>query len=538
MTLSFFQQIKKKFAQPAQYGWVALIILILAMSLRVVGIRHGDPIWIYHPDVAKQAYVAQDAFGEPYAPAKNRFRNVERAYYPYGDSVLLSDALRILQPLLNAFDLTRERLQSLHVWQWAFMLRIFSVVLFGIALVLFTLFAWPGASRWMVLTAALLLCVEPLNAQYSHYGMNDVPLAALLMLLWVASPSIRKDRGVFPWRSFLLGGLLGIAFGVKYQAVVAAIIPGMVWLLLYKEKSLCWRCLVPVVMGVGCVLGALYACPPLRMPASFVTHFPEFMAWQADITGEQLSLANKISRNVVLLADYLFLQGYVLFFIPWVLFFIQARKGGWGRSTLLMGYAGAAFSACLLLVFICCRDFLRSNDMVALVPFWVWPVGLLFYGARPVAPQKIYQHISRISYVSLCVLAVFWITHSWRDSLALARPDTRELARVWAVENVKAGDRILLESYTVPTRIPEVEELRVPFLAFDPLWSQVQNMEFDYLFTASLAYNRFGDNCSPYFDPEMKARYEQIDTLYERGAEFKDRELYYAHPHITVYRAR
>jgi len=506
----------------------AALIILLCVSVRLTGIRHGAPDLIFHPDVAKQVFVARDVYAGVHRPELNRYvDNYAQALYPYGASVLLAQKLKMLSPFLRAAGWDREQLLNMHRWSWAFLLRLNSVFWITLALAVFIMRAWPALSWKTRLPAALLLIFEPVNAQYSHYGMNDVPLAALLMLAWLAAAAIDRDTGCRPWRSALCGLILGVAFGVKYQALLGILLPVTVWILLFREKNAGWRWAVPVAVATGFLAGALYACPPLRIPDYFMKHFPRFMAWQANITGEEISLMGKISRNAALLVRFSFRYGYWLLLPPWVLLMLRAARKKLDRNTLLMAVPGFVFSTFLLFLFIVSRDFIRSNDLVALAPFWIWPVALIKSPERR-GPRIVFRAI-------LTALVMAWISAAWFDSLALRRTDTRIRARDWCVEHFHSRQTAIFERYTLRTRKPRVHEVQVRNLVSRQARRHMRRGQYQWLVQSSIASDRFYDPLSPYFDRQAQRDYLDIETSHVVMAEFRDRELFFAHPRIRIY---
>ena len=506
----------------------AALIILLCVSVRLTGIRHGAPDLIFHPDVAKQVFVARDVYAGIHRPERNRYvDNYTQSLYPYGASVLLAQELKILSPLLRAAGWNRERLLNMHRWNWAFLLRLNSIFWISLALTIFFLMAWPNLSRKARLPAALLMIFEPVNAQYSHYGMNDVPLAALLMLAWLAAAAMDRDTASRPWRSALCGILLGIGFGIKYQALLGILLPVTVWILLFREKSTAWRWAVPAAVGAGFLAGALYACPPLRIPDYFMKHFPRFMAWQANITGEEISLAKKIFRNSALLFQFALRYGYWLLLPPWILLMLRAARKILERHTLLMAVPGFVFSSVLLFLFIVSRDFIRSNDLVALTPFWIWPVALIR------SPEK---KSPRIAFrVILTALVIAWILTAWLDSLALRRPDTRIRAREWCMDHFRSRETVIYERYTLRTRKPRVHEVQVRNLVSRQARRHLRPGQYQWLVQSSIASDRFFYPLSPYFDRKSPPDYLEFEANHILVREFRDRELFFAHPRIRIY---
>ena len=505
------------------------VLGVMALSVRLVGIRHGEPDLIFHPDVSKQASVARDAYAKIQFRYVNRFKcDTPLALYPYGHSILLAKSLRVLKPVLSWAGLDRTRLRHASRWEWAFLLRISSLFWALAALAAFGRWAWPGAGWGARFLAAGLLAMEPLNAYYSHYGMNDVPLAAFLMLAWLAAAGMENDDARIPWRSLACGWLLGAAFGIKYQAVLGGALPAAAWILAFRRKSPAWRVVTVLAVAAGALAGVWMTCPAIRQPAFFAEHFPEFMAWQANIMGQSYTLAEKTWRNLLLLARFSWRHGYGVLLIPWVVVLARLVRRELPRPVARLTVTGAVFSAAGLAVLICSRDFLRSNDLLMLTPFWIWPAGWMGAG---LGPRSARWAVSGM----LSALLGVWMVTACLDSLALRRPDTQILARDWCEAHLPPGSRVIFERYTVKARRSDVEGLQVPYLGrlLEAKGSEVATGR--YLVVSSLACDRFFDPYTPYYCERVQAAYLGIEASHGRVAEFRDRTMWYAQPHIRIY---
>lgn len=505
---------------------VLLFAFVAGLAVRVVGIRHGEPYLVFHPDVAKQTRVARHVFH-----GHNDIRGVfeddmERVLYPYGMSALLGRGWRAYASLSGDRDV-----DEVHRWTWALRMRHLSVALFMTA----TLLAMLLVSRkWTVpiaLAVGLLLWLEPVNVQMSHYGMNDVPLAGLLLLAWALSTRMPGEPLRFPWASLTCGLVLGSAVGVKYQALLGLAFPGVAWLTALRERGWPWAVVSAVTLALAWLAGVFLSCPLLTAePGYFLTQFPEFMAWQSNIMGEDLAMTAKASRNLGAVLELFTQPGYLAFLVLAVVGCLAVFLYGEERHARPFALSAALFCVVLTLGILFGRDFVRANDFipvfvflaVAVVPALRWAGSMGRWPAGAAA--------------TLAGLAILWFTlGSVRDSAALARVDTRVRAQQWCREYLAADTMVLRERYTLGIGRDDVTERESRNLASRDARRRIERGRFDYLITSSLAHDRFGDTRSAYHDPERVAFYQTLEETLQPLARFEDRPLLFAHPTVTVY---
>lgn len=510
---------------------VALVAASLAGLVRGIGIRHGEPSLIFHPDVSKQAAVARLVFLGKLNLAERYRTNHELAMYPYGTAVLTGWGVRLVRhtPL-------GARAADWSPWQWALRLRCFSLATACLAVACFGLLETGRLGLPATALAALLLAVEPYSAQYSHYGMNDVPLAALLILAWLAATRMPTESPRFPTASLACGFCVGLAVGVKYQAVLGLVFPAVAWWFARRAQPRAWRWRAPVAVALGLLPGVFLTVPQLHAPGMLAEALPEFFAWQANISGESLPLADKAWRNLRLFARFALDKGLWLLLPALALAALRALRRDADAATRLRVATAAAFPLVLLAVFAGCRDFLRSNDMVALTPFLVLLAGI-GVATRGAASRHMRLAVA-VSRLCLAALLVRWSVTSFRDSTALRRPDTRERAQAWCRANLPPGSRVLLERYTLPVNAEGIAEQTVRSFASRQAAADLAAGEWDYIVASSLSHDRFSDPLSPYHNTEAAELYRDLFGSLRLRAAFRDRELFFAHPEITVWSRR
>ena len=509
-------------------------ILAGGWSLRRTGIDHGRPHLVYHPDVAKQTLVAARLFRGPLDIPALFNGDAHRALYPYGTAVMLGYGARAAAVVTGD-----DALGNVHRWVWALRMRYLVSLLFLAATAAVCVFVYARFGPLPALLGGLFLVTEPTIAQYSHYGMNDVPLAALLLLAWSAAGLMAREPRRVPVFSALAGFALGLAFGTKYQAVLAGLFPLAAWIGFAPRKGGAWLLSSVAAVAAGGLAGMLVSCPVLASdPGYFVNTFPDFMRWQANITGEPVSFPVKLIRNMREFG--VTLSGAGRWVLPvgivWAALAAGLRRAPNAERVPVL--AAAVFCAVLAGILLVSRDFVRSNDLVPILAFGA--VLLAVPTGRALAafgdPRWRAGSIAALL-LALGVVSIFTV-HSAADSLALKRPDTRERAQRWCIENLASGARVVRERYTLPTGRDDVTEYRTRFLADASAAKRIRRKRCDLVITSSLAHGRFFDPRSPYYSEADQEIYRYLRAHYERVAVFEDRDLYFAHPVVEIYGAK
>ena len=510
-------------------GVVAVLLVALAagLAVRLVGLRHGEPDLVFHPDVAKQTRVARHVFH-----GHNDLRGVfeddmKRVMYPYGMSVLLGHAWRAYATLSGD-----KNVDEVHRWTWALRMRYLSVALFFVA----TVPALVLVSRaWTVpamLATGFLLWLEPVNVQMSHYGMNDVPLAGLLLLAWALSTRMGTEPLRFPWASLACGLVLGFAVGIKYQALLGIAFPGVAWLAALRRRGRRWALASLLALGLAWLGGVFLSCPVLvAEPGYFFTNFPAFLAWQGNIMGEDLPLHGKAVRNVGALVELFTQPAYLAMLVLGVVGCLAAVLGPGGeKAGRIPALSAILFCVTLTAGILFGRDFVRAND---LIPVFVF----LALGAAPAClwAERLGRWALATSTALAALVAVSFAVLSARDSAALARTDTRVRARLWCLAHLAPDTTVLRERYTLKLGREDLKETEFRYLCSSDPRKRIQRGAFDYLITSSLAHDRFSDPRSAFHHPESEAFYQSLEETRQTLARFEDRRLLFAHPTITVY---
>lgn len=504
---------------------ILLLPLILGSILRNIGIDHGRPDMVYHPDVAKQTMVAIRTCNNNVTAHRIFKDDFKRTLYPYGTAIIMAKTMSTVSSIRGNNDLIK-----VHRWNWALYMRYLASAMFMLSALFAIWFLWRRTGTIPALLAGILLVTEPINTQYSHYAMNDVPLAAILIIVWIFSALMENERKYAPIFSLLCGFTLGIAFNIKYQAVIGGIFPLVSWLLLTKNKSWKWLLISLASVGIGGIVGLLWTNPLLRTePAYFFQTLPEFMHWQANIMEEEISLRTKLIRNTALLIQQLSATGVFLVITGpiWAVYAIIKKKIA--DHNKIATISATAFCTIMTLLFIVSRDFFRENDLIPILAFCILLTAFLMAKIPHTQIKLTKTTIPALTfYISIFVTISAFITTSTLDSLALDRTDTRLLASQWCHENIPRDSTVVRERYTLGINKEGVKESRSRYIGKD-------YNKFDFVITSSKAYKRFYEKHSPYYNEDAQKIYNNINANWKKTKVFKDRELYFAHPTITIF---
>lgn len=504
--------------------WFAALaaVLLAGFLVRSIGIGHGYPEYIWHPDVSKQVQIAIEAYSKAPNPKRYFDEDVELALYPYGSSILLAKAMQIRSALGG-----REAVEKKDRWLWDYRLRWQASLLFIFAVVMTNLCLRPRLAPVALLLGGLALVLEPAAALDSHYGMNDVPMVSLVLIAWTLCTRIPQEPSRFPWASLGTGLALGMAFGVKYNAALAGIFPLAVWISMMKEKR--WKAALVSIACIGLtgLAGVWLTCPMLQKnPAYFWQNLPAFMQWQANVTGQPIPLAEKIPANLTVLIRAVAGRGHFLLIAMGIAGTFCIRRNPELRHLRSLSASLWILAVILVVTILTGRDVARANDILML-----WPP-MIMIAAAGLPAVKVHRRL--VFAAALLTIGWFGVT-SILDAAALARPDTRERAREWCIRNIPAGSVAVSERYTLPVGSPKITEMGARYLYMQ---ENAIAGGADYLISSSMAYGRFFDRGMPYHDPKIQQFYLNLTNHYEITAVFRDRQLPFAHPEIKVYRKR
>jgi Dolichyl-phosphate-mannose-protein mannosyltransferase len=388
----------------AEFGALAAVV-VLALGLRLWGIRHGLP-YVYNVD--ENAHFVPRAIG--------MFgHSLDPQYFvnPPAFTYLLHLAFWVRWG-------TRDAVGEAFAVDpgTAFAIARVLVAVLGAASV--GLLVWVGArlcDRAVGLVAGALLAVAFLPVHYAHLAVNDVPaLAPLCLSLLGAAGVYRYGR----WRDYALAGAaLGVACATKYTA-------GIVLL-----------CLLGAAVGAPNRARGL-ALAGAAAVAGFVVANP-YALFDLDMFREGLRLQSETSSDgggkLGLVADSGVL--YYLGTLTWGLGWIPAVAALAGAVGLALRDRRLALvlvpAPVLLLLFMGLQDRFFARWLLPVFPMLcllaAWAV------TRPRVPALAAAAV-------LCAQGLIFTIH---NDLVLTRSDTRALARDWMVGHVPEGTKVVIE---------------------------------------------------------------------------------------------
>jgi hypothetical protein len=225
--------------------------------------------------------------------------------------------------------------------------------------------------------------------------------------------------------------------------------------------------------------------------------------------------------------------GRWLLLIPAAWACLRLARGRPASRETAMLISALAFCALLAASVVASRDYVRATDLMPITVFLVVVAGFMLAGMTRNRPRTAWA-AQIVGFALACGFAVT----SVRDSLALARPDTRSRAVEWCRGSLPPGCVVRRERYTLPINVSNVVEREHRDFYHESAREMIAQGHYDYLVCSSLASARFTDSHLPHFDTAAAAFYEALYRTHDRVAEFTDRKLFFAHPRVTVLRKR
>ncbi len=415
----------------------ALLLGAAFLALRVWGLDFGRPPIQAHPDERHYAAIAQRLAWDDLNP------------HYFENPPLLTHGLFVAGELHAAIvgEEAHERwVQSggpYRLARW-------------ISAVLGTLTALAvGAAAWTLLggavagfAAAMVVGFSFLHGRDSHYGVNDVPMVALVSVsLLLAASWLRGGRGWLLWGSAVLAGL---AAATKYNGAIALSLPvAAVWM--RRDVGATWPGRLAGSAGLAALAGAAFvAANPycLLSPAEFLEGFRSQLSGWGDAEIWGVSRSAGPLRYLVATLDML----------GWV-HTGAALAGTW----LLLGRAPRT-----ALFLLACPALYLAGMLTKELFFWRFALPLLPFLAllAAVAWTDVARRVAALivrapagPVASAVVAALLLALGSAEPAAKLARHDqllTRDStwmqARAWLLDNLPQGAWLLVEGY--PPRFP------------------------------------------------------------------------------------
>jgi Dolichyl-phosphate-mannose-protein mannosyltransferase len=386
-------------------------LVVAALALRLWGLDHGLP-YVFNAD--ENAHFVPRAIGM-FGHSLNPDYFINPPAYTY----LLHAVYWVWWPsreaLGDAFATDPETAFTIA--------RVLSAVL-GAAAVGFL--AWAGR-RWfdwrVGLLAGALLAVAFLPVHYAHLAVNDVPALAPLCLSLVGIAGVYRRGHLLDYA--LAGAALGVACATKYTA-------GIVLLCLIaaaRHNALRGLALAAVLAVAGFLVANPYAV----------------LDWEAFRAGlEQQSQASSDGGGKLgLVGDsgLLYYLGTLTWGLGWLPALAAAAGAVWlwsqdRRLALVLVPAPVVF-----LVFMGLQDRFFARWLLPIYPLLcLLAAWAAVQGAERVRAGRLWPVVA--AGALLCAQGLVFSVH---NDVALARDDTRALARAWMVENIPEGDRVVIE---------------------------------------------------------------------------------------------
>jgi hypothetical protein len=443
-------------------GWV--VIFLLALALRIYGLRYGLPA-VYNPDEVAIMSRAL-AFGKW---DFNPHNFLYPSFYFY--------ALFAWEGLTALLAVATRSVASFGAFQREFFLdptRVFVAgrlltALLGAGTVIATGVLGSRVSGWFAgVLAALLLAVAPLHVLNSHYVKHDVPVTFLIVLaylaydrLWNLPPegrsyrSTKEGSGSFrlPWperagasRRQAEGPLLaaaaitGVAFSTHYYAIFLAI--PLAWSAARRARDTAEA--MRRIAIAAAVSGAVFF-----LLSPFILVEPGTAL--RDIRANREIVVDRAIGNLGYLASAARYGALLLFDtagpIAPLLAVIGLAVGM--RRDLARTLVLLAFPIPFLLFI--AGTFPASRYLVPLVPFVA-----LFAGIAVVEIWNRQRLMAQLVFVAAFAMAGL---ESLRAGAFIRETDTRTLALEYIQEHIPAGATILTQPYSVPLE-PTADVLR------------------------------------------------------------------------------
>ena len=416
----------------ARLRLVWVVIFLLALAIRVYGLRYGLPA-VYNPD---EVAIMSRAL----AFAKWDF-NPHNFLYPS----FYFYALFAWEGLTALLAVATRSVESFGAFQREFFLdptRVFVAgrlltALLGAGTVVATGVLGSRLSGWFAgVLAALLLAVAPLHVLNSHYVKHDVPVTFLIVLAYLAYDRLWKGKS----SPVAAAAITGVAFSTHYYAIFLAI--PLAWSAARGARDTGEA--VRRIAMAAVVSGAVFF---LLSPFILV----ESGTALRDIRANREIVVDRAIGNLGYLASAARYGALLLFETAGPIAPLLAVIGlvvGVRRDAARTGWL-LAFPVPFLLFI--AGTFPASRYLVPLVPFVA-----LFAGIAVVEIWNRQRLVAQLVFVAAFATAGL---ESLRAGAFIRETDTRTLALKYIREHIPAGATILTQPYSVPLE-PTADVLR------------------------------------------------------------------------------
>ncbi len=313
------------------------------------------------------------------------------------------------------------------------------------------------------IAAAVLVALDALHVEHSHYITTDVPLAlaGAMVILATARIAVVKDGG--SWRQYATAGaFVGIAAAIKYPGALFALQIVFVYLQVVDLRD--WRTrLVDTRLPVAALASvvAFVACSPFVV-LNYRGFLRDFAVEAAHMRAGHLGFETAGNHYVTLLGgltDYAD-TGLVLFFVIGAVAFVFTRD-----------VLGRALVATVVVMFVLAgmSNVLFTRYMLPLIPAAAIVAARGMVATATLAARS--SHRARATVVATIVvttvaLPCYLIAHRLR---LFTSTDTRTRARVWVDETFAgaARPRFAVEWKSIPTGPRPITDVDVVPVDYD-----------------------------------------------------------------------
>ncbi len=377
-----FNKVYPAFRQFIWQNPVLIVILIVALALRLVGLKHGFP-FIFHAD---EPTIVRSALGVRFSINPKHFDWPHLyIYLNYFAYMGFASVRRVLE-LIGAQSLISPLLPL--VWDdtliFYFITRIFTATLGGLTVIPVYLSGKKLFGKVAGLFAAMAIAVMPFHVYHSHFSLSDVPMT--FMVAWAVYFSARallESRLV----NYVWAGLfVGLAASTKYNGGLSALCVAVAFFGRYLIVERSFSRTVsnfykPVLAGILALTGFLIGTPfaLLDWKTFSRTDGPKGAFWQLTNVGK-----SSFSEQV-----YKFFHG-----------FIGKFANDWGYTLVALFVVGLIYFLWLF-----ATKKIKSKEAVNLVFLYVPALSFLFYVS---GFSKNRSHYYMMAY-PLVALIVGWV---------------------------------------------------------------------------------------------------------------------------------
>jgi 4-amino-4-deoxy-L-arabinose transferase-like glycosyltransferase len=466
------------------------MIFLIAISARIWGISYDLP-YIYHPDEPWPIRIAHHMLGtgdlnphffdwSSFVLYTNLF--VQAVYYSIDKLLGFREISTISNPLVEITMGVTYTSEPMLV-----ILGRCVTMLFGIGTIAAIIRAGRELSTTLQagMAAGLMMAVSPTSVSLNRFITPDTFATFFLTMTFLASIFIFRQGKT--WSYILAGICMGLAVSSKYNSglIVIVIFAGhflRTGLSGYKDHRLFLALFISILAFIAATPFALLDFP--KFYADFLSTGQHYSTGHPGMEGDPLTWY----------LSYAWRSGgiFYIFAVLEMSFGIYSRS----KETILLSIFPVTY-------FLFISNFIVRNDRTFLpvTPFLFLLAALFLIRLWNISSnlqQKVSRQLFTILLICLFITGLFQSSlKTITDTIQLTTVDSRETARVWIDNNVQAGDKIMVESYSPfvdPARFSVQGVGRI--IEHEPQWYIDQ--EIDYLVFSEGMFGRFYDKSGRY----------------------------------------